>query len=141
MQPNPSDLDGRPGRPGPNLSLTFHVMLVVADIERHRSLRDRVALQLPQGVVDSVDTALEAMLRVARRPPELLVLDLAIGGALAPALMRHLARLSPSSSLLVFDDIERRIAGAAYDVWPWFEADAVFQHWLNTRRPPAVTSN
>ncbi|MDP1899896.1 MAG: hypothetical protein Q8K96_05530 [Rubrivivax sp.] len=132
IDPNPSNEPGAPDQPravGPS------VLLVVASPDRCQALRGWIVRLAPHAVVDSSESVLDAMLRAARKSPDLLVLDFGVDGAAAPALIRHLARIAPSSDVRVFDDIEQPLPGSAFEVWPWHEAEAVLQRWFEARRP------
>lgn len=131
----PNNKPGGSNPPDSGRPPALRVMLVVASQARRRHLHEWIERIAPHSSIETSENVLDAMLRSARKPTDLLVLDLAIGGAAAPALIRHLARISPSAAVLLFDAINQPVSGHAYDVWPWSEAEAVLQRWLDARRP------
>lgn len=65
--------------------------------------------------MDVVDSHFDAVSRVTRMQPHLLVLDLSMDSVLVPALKRLLARASPQSLIHVFDDSMDDASGAGAD--------------------------
>lgn len=110
----------------------LQALLVVAQPERRDALRAAVERNVPRCLIETTDGVLDAMLRLARKPVDLTLLDLAIDSAMAPALMRHLARIAPGMAVLVFDDFASGLAGNQ-KVWPWSEVDTALQRWLQQR--------
>lgn len=109
------------------------VLLAVAlPVRRERlcAAIDRIA---PQARVETAESVLDAMLRSAGKPADLLVLDLAIDLGLAPVLLRHLARIAPATTVLVFDDLAHPLSGHPGEVRPWSEVDAALQRWFEGR--------
>lgn len=113
------------GDPPPRL------LLVVAQPARRVMLRAEVRRVLPSAQLTDIDNVLDAILSSARRPADLLLLDHAIDGAAAPALITNLGRVAPRTEVMVFDEladvsIDRPRGGA---VRPWDEVDAALRDW------------
>lgn len=104
------------------------VLVVVATPRRLAEVRAVLGLVMPEGHVEIVDTVVEALLRLTRKPAQLLVLDLAVDDAFAPAVVRHLARVAPVTEVLVFDDRARTVPGH-HRVQAWDELDSVLTRW------------
>ena len=132
MPSNRPDAPQAPRRRGP---LPLRVMLVVAEERRREQLRSAVLRLTPDARIEIARSGVDALLRSAQSlRADLVVLDLALDGALGPALTRHLARNAQSTAVLVFgDDVEPR-SGATRTVWSWNEVDLALQRWIDERR-------
>jgi DNA-binding NtrC family response regulator len=112
------------------------VLVVAGSLRRLAEVRAALGLAMPDVRVESVDTVVEALLRLTRKPAQLLVLDLAVDDAFAPAVVRHLARVAPVTEVLVFDDRARTVPGHQR-VQAWDELDSVLTRWhASSRRTP-----
>lgn len=110
-------------------------MLVISQPQR-RDQAKVLALQcVPNARIEALDNVLDAILTAARRPPDLLVLDHAIDGAAAPALITNLVRVAPRTKVLVFDELADEPGAQPLNsaVKPWSEAEAALRHWASTR--------
>ncbi|MDZ7855421.1 hypothetical protein [Sphaerotilus sp.] len=85
--------------------------------------------------VERADTVVDALLRSARRPAELLLLDFAVDDAFAPIVVRHLARVSPLTTVMLFDDLARTVSGHP-SVLDWKALGACLQRWWQSRPLP-----
>lgn len=104
------------------------VLTVVATAYRLHRVQ-QVLRELPvQPQVESVDTVVDALLRLTRRPAALLVLDMAVDDAFAPVVVRHLARVAPGTQVMVFD-LQARGVPDHPPVHAWDALPAVLQHW------------
>lgn len=94
-------------------------------------LRAQVSRVLPSAQVTDIDNVLDAILNSARRSADLLLLDHAIDGAAAPALITNLGRVAPRTEVMAFDEL----ADASIDrprgggVRPWDDVDAALRDW------------
>jgi len=106
------------------------LLLVVAD-DRRDAVRRQVEAVSPEAQVDTLGDIVEAVLLCARRPPDLVLLDHAVDGASAPAVVSNLARVAPDSGVLAFDE-----PGGPGDTRPghvrgWDELAAALRAWLH----------
>lgn len=74
-------------------------------------------------------TVLDAMLRVARVPADLMVIDLSHDASHVPALLRHLARVDARTEVLLFDEVDGPEQRDMYTVRPWHDAEAALHRW------------
>lgn len=106
----------------------LRVLTVFATAYRlHRLQQVLRGLPVPPQV-ESVDTVVDALLRLTRRPAALLVLDMAVDDAFAPVVVRHLARVAPGTQVLVFDQQARSVPDHP-PVHAWDALPTVLQHW------------
>lgn len=108
--------------------LPCRALVVVGSPQRLAEVREVLGRLMPDGLVETADTVVDALLRLNRKPAELLVLDLAVDDALAPAVVRHLARVAPITEVLVFGDRARTVPGHQR-VQAWDELDSVLTRW------------
>lgn len=133
--PSTASIDGdgvRPSRIGDNPK----VVLVVAQTKRCQALRRAVVRCAPRARVLTTASVLDAMLHMVGDPASLVVLDAAIHRAAAPAMLRQLARIAPSTAVLMLDDgadVTDDLGGRTEGVWPWDEADAALECWRDGR--------
>ncbi|MEX8494908.1 hypothetical protein [Sphaerotilus sp.] len=113
------------------------VLVVVGSQRRLAEVRAALGRVMPGGRVDIADSVVEALLRLTRKPAQLLVLDLVVDGAFAPAVVRHLARVAPVTEVLVFDDHARTVPGHQR-VQAWEELDSVLTRWWTAVQRPAT---
>ncbi|WP_338414366.1 hypothetical protein [uncultured Sphaerotilus sp.] len=111
--------------------LPCRALVVVGSPQRLAEVREVLGRLMPDGRVETADTVVDALLRLNRKPAELLVLDLAVDDALAPAVVRHLARVAPITEVLVFGDRARTVPGHQR-VQAWDELDRVLTRWQTT---------
>lgn len=116
-------------------------VLVVAGTD-HRCAQVQAAVARLQGdlQVERADAVVDALLRSARRPAELLLLDFAVDAALAPIVVRHLARVAPLTTVMLFDDLARTVPGHPA-VLDWKALEVCLQRWWQSRQPPPSTAN
>lgn len=133
---NRSDL---PPEPDPTASPCRVLVLTGTD---HRFERVRTAVARLQGEhqVERADAVVDALLRSARRPAELLLLDFAVDDALAPVVVRHLARVAPLTTVMLFDDLARTVPGHPA-VLDWKALEACLQRWWQSRQLPPSTAH
>ena len=74
--------------------LPCRVLVVVGSPCRLAEVHAVLGLVMPDGLVEVADTVVEALLRLTRKPAQLLLLDLAVDDAFAPVVVRHLARVA-----------------------------------------------
>ena len=108
-------------------------MLVMAALERRDTILARLAHCLPQVHVVTLDNVLDAILHATRRPPDLLLLDHAIDGAAAPALISNLSRVSPRTDVLVFDELAGSASTGGGTVRRWDDLTSAVRQWLADR--------
>lgn len=108
--------------------LPCRVLVVVGSPCRLAEVHAVLGLVMPDGLVEVADTVVEALLRLTRKPAQLLLLDLAVDDAFAPVVVRHLARVAPVTEVLVFDDRARTVPGHQR-VHAWEELDSVLTRW------------
>ena len=112
------------------------LLLVVADPARRSALHAEVVRLLPSAQVADIDNVLDAILHSARRPADLLLLDHALDGAAAPALITNIGRVAPRTEVMVFDELADRASERPRGgtVRAWDEVDAALRDWW-TRWP------
>ena len=76
-------------------ALLWRVLVLTGTDHRFEQVRAAVARLQGELQVERADTVVDALLRSARRPAELLLLDIAVDDAFAPIVVRHLARVAP----------------------------------------------
>lgn len=118
----------------------WRVLVVVGTARRLSQVRTQVAALRADALVETADTVVDALLRSMRKPAELMVLDLAVDDAFAPVVVRHLARVAPITTVLIFDDHARAVP-AHPAVRAWDELEATLQQWWQDRRPAAPNAS
>lgn len=108
------------------------VLVLAGTARRAEQMRATVARLSAELQVERADTVVDALLRSARRPAELLLLDIAVDDAFAPIVVRHLARVAPLTTVMLFDDLARTVPGHPA-VQDWKALDACLQHWWESR--------
>jgi hypothetical protein len=102
--------------------------------ERCETVPAQVLRCLPDARIELLDNVLDAILHSARRPPDLLLLDFAIDGAAAPALIGNLSRIAPATQVMVFDDLEDGEGARNGTVRGWSELDRLLLAWTARRQ-------
>lgn len=113
-----------------SVPIPWRALIVVGSARRHRQIQDALAAQQPTGRVEMADTVVDALLRMTHRPFDLLLLDLAVDDAFAPVVVRHLARVSPLTTVMVFDDVVRTVPGHL-PVREWAALGDAVRLWLH----------
>ena len=116
-------------------ALLWRVLVLTGTDHRFEQVRAAVARLQGELQVERADTVVDALLRSTRRPAELLLLDIAVDDAFAPIVVRHLARVAPLTTVLLFDDLARTVPGHPA-VQDWKALDACLQRWWQARPPP-----
>ena len=106
------------------------VILVVAREAVCQRLRATIERLVAARIVITT-TVLDAMLRVARVPADLVVIDLTHDASHVPALLRHLARVDARTEVLMFDEVDAPEHRDMYTVRPWHEAEAALHRWCD----------
>ncbi len=119
--------------PGPVAPLVPRVILLIAQEARREQMRELVGRLAPTSRIEVARDVLDAMRRMVHAAADLLILDYAIDGAAGPALMRNLARATPSLLVLAFDDDVPQLANPIPDLWPWSDAEVAVQRALERR--------
>jgi CheY-like chemotaxis protein len=120
-------------KPHDRVSPADPVVVLVVGLDARRELLSQAVFRIaPHARVETAGSAFDALMRATRtRTADLLVLDLALGGLAAPALIRHLARLARPTDVLVFDDAGQSLPGAVCDVRAWGELDGALRRWFD----------
>jgi hypothetical protein len=125
---NPPESDPLPE----SAPVAWRALIVAGSTRRHQQIQDALAAQQPTGRVEVADTVVDALLRMTHRPFDLLLLDLAVDDAFAPVVVRHLARVSPRTTVMVFDDVVRTVPGHL-PVREWAALGDAVRLWLQER--------
>lgn len=106
-------------------------VLLIVQALRCAQVRRQVLSVMPTAQVDALDDVIDAVLLCARRPADLVLIDHAVAGASAPAVVSNLARVAPNCQVLAFDE-----AGEDGDSRPghlrvWDELPQALRAWLS----------
>lgn len=130
--PSPHASDERQAAAGPSRSDPPRLILLVTHDARRQWLRALARRIGPQYRVENASNPIDAALRLTREHAHLLVLDLAFENEQSLALIHHLARIAPSTSIVVFDESATRLPVCPYDAWPWHDAEAVLHRAIDS---------
>lgn len=109
-------------------------MLLLTGSDRRHALTLSAVDRLQAHVhLERAETVVDALLRSARRPPALLLLDIAVDDAFAPVVVRHLARVAPQTEVMLFDERTRSVPGHP-TVLAWGDLEVRLQHWWQCRQ-------
>ncbi len=126
---------------GSGLPGALTLIVLVESEQRLEQLRGLVGRLAPGSRIVLADGPMDVTQRLSRAVVDLLVVDHAVSAFAVPALVRHLARSSPSLPVLAFDDAADPATVQTSGVWHWNEAEVALQHAIDRCGPPRTLAN
>lgn len=103
------------------------VLVVSAQTERWAAIQGELRRWPVLATLDAYIQPEDALRRIERAQPELLVLDGGLGDATVSALIQKVTREHPQVEVLTFADGD---ADPSYMVWPWAAMATVLGQWI-----------
>ena len=108
------------------------VLLLTGDVDRIVALRRQIHRLLPGARIEADVDPLDGLLTAARMPADLVIVDAMLAAGSAPALSRHIARVAPEATVLVFDELADE-GEPGRRARPWYDVEPSVMRWRDVR--------
>lgn len=108
------------------------VLLLTGNLDRIVALRRQIHRLLPGARIEADLDPLDGLLTAARMPADLVIVDATLAAGSAPALSRHIARVAPEATVLLFDDLADE-EGPGWQARPWYDVEPCVLRWRGVR--------
>lgn len=119
----------------------LRVILLVSRDARRRRLSALLGRIDPRCRVETAASPVEASAHLTRAHAHLLVLDLALAQGQPIALIHHLARFAPLTTIVALDEAPAALPIRPYDVWAWDAAEQALREAIGAQRRNAPASS
>lgn len=108
------------------------VLLLTGNMDRIVALRRQLHRLLPGARIEADLDPLDGLLTAARMPADLVIVDATLAAGSAPALIRHIARVAPDATVLLFDDLADE-GEPGWRARPWYDVEPCVLRWRDVR--------
>ncbi|MFO1321763.1 MAG: hypothetical protein U1F52_19315 [Burkholderiales bacterium] len=117
------------------------VMLVSGTAWGRAQLATCIEDLCPDGDTDVATSIYDATVRLVRVPADRLVPDYTVDSPNVPEFVRHVARVSPATRILVCADVRPAPPPRVFDLLSWGECEAAPQRWFRRHRTAAASES
>lgn len=103
------------------------LLVISAQTERWVATQNQISLWPVAATLDTCIDPDDALRRINRAQPDLLLVDDALGDEQVLALVQHVTREHPQVEVMTFGNGD---ADPSYMVWPWTALPSVLDQWI-----------